>query len=156
MHPIKLYILKPGVPFRGVRHLSQSRCAHICVHDRRPTMAMTAEEIRYPDIYLEASVPAQRRSPEKSERGDPSFSSFERYFDIRGGSSGETRGQGQSASTSGANALAAQVKELQVRGIHTHADRALARPLSPRLLSFFAIIFPRVGLSVRQILVERA
>jgi hypothetical protein len=116
-------------------------------------MAMTAEEVRYPDIYLEASVPVQRRSPEKSERGDPSFA---RYFDIRGGSSGETRGQGQSASTSGATALAAQVKELQVRGIHTHADRALARPLSPRLLSFFAIIFPRVGLSVRQILVERA
>ena len=85
-------------------------------------MAMTAEEVRYPDIYLEASVPAQRRSPEKSERGDPSFSSFERYFDIRGGSSGETRGQGQSASTSGATALAVQVKELQVRCIRSHPD----------------------------------
>lgn len=104
--------------------------AHLRVHARRPTMAMTAEEVRYPDIYLEASVPVQRRSPEKSERGDPSFA---RYFDIRGGSSGETRGQGQSASTSGATALAAQVKELQVRCIRSHADE---RWLVRRRLAF--------------------
>lgn len=101
-------------------------------------MAMTAEELRYPDIYLEASVPAQRRSPEKSERGDPSFSSFERYFERRG--SGETRGQEQSASTSRAPALVAQVKELQVRGILSHAERSLARPMSLR--SFFCNHFP--------------
>ena len=102
-------------------------------------MAMTAEEFRYPDIYLEASVPAQRRSPEKSERGDPSFSSFERYFDIRGGSSGETRGQGQSAATSGAIALAVQVKELQVREHSLSRGPSLARPVASIL---FCNYFP--------------
>jgi len=78
---------------------------------------MTAEEVRYPDIYLETPVPAQRKSPEKSERGDPSFG-FAEYFTEcrRGGASSDARGEGSSTSTSGgAVKLAAQVKELQVR-----------------------------------------
>jgi hypothetical protein len=110
-------------------------------------MAMTAEEVRYPDIYLEASVPVQRRSPEKSERGDPSFA---RYFDIRGGSSGETRGQGQSASTSGATALAAQVKELQVRCIRSHADERwlVRRRLAFQPTPFSSIYFPACSTDV--------
>jgi hypothetical protein len=121
--------------------------AHLRVHARRPTMAMTAEEVRYPDIYLEASVPVQRRSPEKSERGDPSFA---RYFDIRGGSSGETRGQGQSASTSGATALAAQVKELQVRCIRFHADERwlVRRRLAFQPTPFSSIYFPACSTDV--------
>ena len=121
--------------------------AHLRVHARRPTMAMTAEEVRYPDIYLEASVPVQRRSPEKSERGDPSFA---RYFDIRGGSSGETRGQGQSASTSGATALAAQVKELQVRCIRSHADERwlVRRRLAFQPTPFSSIYFPACSTDV--------
>jgi len=78
---------------------------------------MTAEEVRYPDIYLETPVPAQRKSPEKSERGDPSFG-FAEYFTEcrRGGASSDARGEGPSTSTSGgAVKLAAQVKELQAK-----------------------------------------
>ena len=99
----------------------------LCAHLRPRSATDNGHDRRggsVPDIYLEASVPAQRRSPEKSERGDPSFSSFERYFDIRGGSSGETRGQGLSASTSGANAPAAQVKEPQARHSHSRGPSA--------------------------------
>lgn len=144
--------MTPGVadflvlPPRNVGLESVPR-AHLRVHARRPTMAMTAEEVRYPDIYLEASVPVQRRSPEKSERGDPSFA---RYFDIRGGSSGETRGQGQSASTSGATALAAQVKELQVRCIRSHADKRwlVRRRLAFQPTPFSSIYFPACSTDV--------
>lgn len=145
-------VVTPGVadflvlPPRNVGFESVPR-AHLRVHARRPTMAMTAEEVRYPDIYLEASVPVQRRSPEKSERGDPSFA---RYFDIRGGSSGETRGQGQSASTSGATALAAQVKELQVRCIRSHADERwlVRRRLAFQPTPFSSIYFPACSTDV--------
>jgi hypothetical protein len=98
---------------------------------------MTAEEVRYPDIYLETPVPAQRKSPEKSERGDPSFG-FAEYFTERrpGGASSDARGEGPSASTSGgAVKLAAQVKELQVRRFSLPLGRIRVPVLLAHLMS---------------------
>ena len=110
-------------------------------------MTMTAEEVRYPDIYLEASVPAQRRSPDKNERGEnETMSSFERYF-AEGGRQkpgGSSNGEGPSASTSGATAkLAAQVKELQVRKCASHlvVNHPPCRPRANKYQQPFFVCF---------------